>query len=97
MIPFSLLGVSPIMMAVFFGSILGGIPILPVDPTLVALAVSAGWALSMTSSPFATVVLLISKLNNYSTIKLTLIWNWLFSLLAIFVLCVIFFFLTDGK
>ena len=96
-VPFSWLGVSPIMMAVFFGSMLGSIKILPTDPTLVALAVSAGWALSMTSSPFATVVLMISKLNKYSTIKLTFIWNSLFSILAIAVLYVIFYFLTNGQ
>ena len=42
-VPFSWIGVSPIMMAVFFGSILGSIKILPTDPTLVALAVSSGW------------------------------------------------------
>ena len=58
MIPVSYLGVSPIMMAVFFGSILGALPILPADPTLVALAISSGWAISMTTSPFATVVLI---------------------------------------
>ena len=51
----------------------------------------------MTSSPFATVVLMISKLNKYSTIKLTLIWNSLFSIFAIAVLYVIFYFLTNGQ
>ena len=44
MMPFSWLGVSPIMMAVFFGSLLGSLPVLPVDPTLAALAISCGWA-----------------------------------------------------
>lgn len=97
MIPFSYLGVSPIMMAVFFGSILGALPVLPVDPTLAALAISCGWALSMTTSPFATVVLMMSNLNGKPPLQLALGWNARFSLVAMGTLCVIFFILTGGQ
>ncbi|MEC7191493.1 MAG: hypothetical protein VXW18_10355, partial [Pseudomonadota bacterium] len=97
MMPFSWLGVSPIMMAVFFGSLLGSLPVLPVDPTLAALAISCGWALSMTTSPFATVVLMVSSLNGKSPLQLTLGWNSVFSIMATLCLCVIFFTLTGGR
>ena len=97
MVPFSFLGVSPIMMAVFFGSILGALPVLPVDPTLAALAISSGWALSMTTSPFATLVLLISNLNGTRPSKLALGWNTGFSALALATLSVVFFILTGGQ
>ena len=96
MMPFSWLGVSPIMMAVFFGTLLGSLPVLPVDPTLAALAISSGWALSMTTSPFATVVLMMSSMNGKRPLQLTLGWNFTFSMLATLCLCVIFFILTGG-
>jgi hypothetical protein len=96
MIPVSYLGVSPIMMAVFFGSILGALPILPADPTLVALAISSGWAVSMTTSPFATVVLMISRLNNISPLHLTLRWSGVFSVLALCLISAMFFVITGG-
>jgi len=96
MMPFSWLGVSPIMMAVFFGTLLGSLPVLPVDPTLAALAISSGWALSMTTSPFATVVLMMSSMNGKRPLQLTLGWNFTFSVLATLCLCIIFFILTGG-
>ena len=97
MMPFSWLGVSPIMMAVFFGSLLGSLPVLPVDPTLAALAISCGWALSMTTSPFATVVLMVSSLNGRRPLQLTLGWNFAFTMMATLCLCMIFFILTGGR
>ncbi len=97
MMPFSWLGVSPIMMAVFFGSLLGSLPVLPVEPTLAALAISCGWALSMTTSPFATVVLMVSSLNGKRPLQLTMGWNFTFSMMATLCLCVIFFMLTGGR
>ncbi len=97
MVPVSYLGVTPIMMAVFFGSLLGSLPELPVDPTLAAIAISAGWALSMTTSPFATVVLMMSNLNGMRPIQLTVGWNFLFSILAFIALSMIFFVITGGQ
>lgn len=96
MVPMSYLGVSPIMMAVFFGSILGALPVLPVDPTLAALAISSGWALSMTTSPFATVVLMVSNLSEARPLQLSIGWNTSFSALALVTLSMVFFILTGG-
>lgn len=70
----SLLALSPIMMAVFFGSLFGSLEVMPANPTLIALSISCGWALSMTFSPFATVVLLIDRVAGISPRRLT--WGW---------------------
>ncbi len=96
MVPFSFLGLSPIVMAVFFGGFFGGLEVLPADPTLLALSISTGWALSMTMSPFATVVLLMSRLNGIGATDLTLRWNWLFNIITIIAMSFMFMALTGG-
>ena len=73
---------SPIMMAVFFGSLIAAVPELPTDVTWAALAISCGWALSMTASPFATVVLMVVGTTGHTGRELAWVWNWRFSLLA---------------
>ena len=85
---------SPIMMAVFFGSLISAVPALPVDVTWAALAISCGWALSMTCSPFATVVLMAAGDTGHTGREMTWDWNWRFSLVCIFVLAVSFSMLT---
>lgn len=92
----SLLALSPIMTAVFFGSIFGALPELPADPTLIALAISCGWALSMTFSPFATVVLLVGRVGNMKATTVTWGWNFAFSMLGAGMLFPIFAILTGG-
>lgn len=77
-----LAGPSPVMMAVFIGSLLGGVPALPISPTLLALAISWGWALSMTFSPLATIALVVSGVSGIDTVTLTWRWNLAFSLIA---------------
>ena len=81
---------SPIMVAVFLGSVFGSLPELPTDPTLLALSISAGWALSMTSSPFATVVLLMSRMTGLSGYQLSIGWNWRFNLAVVALLFGVF-------
>ncbi|GAB4353480.1 MAG: hypothetical protein Kow00114_02650 [Kiloniellaceae bacterium] len=93
----SLLALSPIMMAVFFGSLIGSLSVLPADPTLTALAISCGWALSMTFSPFATVVLLINRGGGIPPRSLTWGWNLRFTLLAALALVPVFAVLTGGR
>ncbi|WP_118138661.1 hypothetical protein [Oceanicella sp. SM1341] len=92
----SQLALSPIMMAVFFGSLLGALPVLPADPTLTALALSCGWSLAMTSSPFATVVLLSAKATGQTGRTMTWAWNGTFTIVSVVVLAAIFFALTGG-
>lgn len=90
----SLLALSPIVMAVFFGSLFGAMPQLPADATWIALSTSCGWAVSMTFSPFATVVLLTSRTSGISARRLTWEWNLLYSLLAVLLLLPVFAVLT---
>lgn len=92
----SLLALSPIVMAIFFGSLLGGLPELPADPTWVALAISCGWALSMTFSPFSTVVLLIARVGGINGFDMTIRWNGVYTLLAAVALLPLFWLLTGG-
>lgn len=92
----SLLGLSPIMTAVFFGSLFGGLATLPADATLIGLAISCGWGLSMTFSPFATVVLLIDRVSGLPPRRTTFGWNTAFSLIAMAVLVPVFALLTRG-
>lgn len=91
----SLLAFSPIMLAIFFGSFFAGLPSLPADPTLIALAISCGWSLSMTCSPFATVVLLTQQVGGIPARKLTWSWNLAFSALAALLMIPIFWVLVQ--
>ncbi|MEO0993493.1 MAG: hypothetical protein AAFX62_06755 [Pseudomonadota bacterium] len=88
---------SPIMMAVFFGALIADLPVLPVHATWAALAISCGWALSMTISPFATVVLMIEGVTGHRGREMTWEWNWRYSLLCTIALAVAFWLLTGGR
>jgi hypothetical protein len=92
----SLLALSPTMMAVFMGSFFAALPVLPAAATLLAFSISCGWALSMTFSPFATVVLLIARGSGIPATTLTWRWSLGFTLIAAFLLFPVFFLLTGG-
>lgn len=94
---FSLLALSPIMMAVFFGSLFAALPVLPADATLIAFSISCGWALSMTFSPFATVILMIERVSGLPARRLTWRWNLGFTALALVALVPVFAMLTGGR
>ncbi len=79
----SLLGLSPIMTAVFFGSFFGSLAVMPADPTLIALSISMGWSLSMYLSPFATVVLMANRVGGYAPRDLTWKWNFVYGMLSL--------------
>ena len=85
---------SPIMMAVFFGSLIAAVPELPADITWTALAISCGWALSMTISPFATVVLMIAQATGHTGREMTWHWNGRFSLITVGILAIAFWWLA---
>lgn len=93
----SLLGVSPIMLAVFFGSMFAALPILPADATLIALAISCGWSLAMMFSPFATVVIMVSLISNVRAGRLSAGWNLWFGIICSFLLLPVFWLLTGGQ
>lgn len=93
----SLMALSPIMMAVFFGSLFGSLAVMPADPTLIAFAISCGWALTMTFSPFATPVLMAQRAAGIAPRQLTFDWNLTFSLVAAATLLPVFLVLTGGR
>lgn len=74
--------ISPIMLVVFLGQVLGTITSLPVSDTLIVYALSVGWALSMLTSPNATATLLISATTGIAPTRLTWAWNLRFALIA---------------
>ena len=86
----SLLGLSPIMTAVFFGSFFGSLAVMPANATLVALSISMGWSLSMFLSPFSTVVLLIDRVGGYAPRVLTWKWNLAYGLVSILAMVPLF-------
>lgn len=85
---------SPIMMAVFFGTLIADLPALPADMTWAALAISCGWGLSMTISPFATIVLMIQGMTGLTGREMTWRWNWRFTALCVLALAVVYYGLT---
>lgn len=76
------IAISPIMLVVFLGQVLGTIPHLPVTDTMIVYALSVGWALSMLTSPNATATLLISATTGIAPTRLTWAWNLRFALVA---------------
>ncbi len=93
---FSLAALSPTMMAVFMGSFFAELPVLPGDATLIAFSISCGWALSMTFSPFATVVLLVARASGIPPRTLTWGWSLGFTAIATVILVPVFYLLTGG-
>lgn len=87
---------SPIMMAVFFGAVLGSLPSLPASPTLTAVAIAAGWSVSTTISPFASGVIMLTRITGHSGQELTYRWNGLFSLLTVAALALAYLLMTGG-
>ena len=86
----SFIAITPIMSSVFLGSFFGSLPILPADPTLIALAISCGWALSVILAPFATLVLLTAQISGRPAKMITIIWNGRYGLITFALLLPIF-------
>lgn len=81
---------SPVMMAVFFGAMLGTLPSLPADPTLTAVAVASGWAVASTFSPFASGPIMLARISGHSGPKMTYRWNTVYSVLTLAALAVFY-------
>lgn len=81
---------SPIMVVVFIGELLGGLEVLPTGPAQIYLALSIGWALGMTASPNATATLIVSGATQIPATRLTWAWNLRYGLLCYAASVVIF-------
>ncbi len=85
---------SPILIVVFLGELLGAMNSLPTGQAQILYALSLGWALSMTASPNATATLLISGTTNIAPTTLTWRWNLRYGLLCYLVALPIFAFIA---
>ncbi len=83
-------GLSPITMAVFLGSVVAELPDLPVDPTLAALAIAAGTAICSVGAPFASGTLMLSRASGYSGFELTWKWNSVYTGLCVLALAALY-------
>lgn len=92
---FGQVGLSPVTMAIFLGSIVAELPDLPVDMTHAALAIAAGTAICTTGAPFSSGAVLLSRATGHSAFDLTLRWNGLYSVLAMLVLGAYYMALTQ--
>jgi hypothetical protein len=88
------IGLSPITMAVFLGSVYAELPFSPVDPTLAALAIAAGTAIASTGAPFASAVAMLARVSGHDTFTLTWRWNGVFTLMSVSFLVLIYMMLT---
>ena len=88
------IGLSPITMAVFLGSVYAELPFSPVDPTLAALAIAAGTAIASTGAPFSSAVAMLARVSGHDTVTLTWRWNGVFTLLSMALLVLIYMVLT---
>lgn len=91
------LGPSPVMMVILLGTLIGSMPELPADPTLIAIALATGGAVATTATPFASGVIVLSRATGHPTTSISWRWNLPFALAAIAVLALLFPLLTGGQ
>ncbi len=91
---FGQVGLSPITMAVFLGSLVAELPVLPVDITHAALAIAAGTAVCTTGAPFSSGALMLSRATGHSAFTLTWRWNGTYTLVSMAVLGVYYWVLS---
>jgi len=92
---FGQVGLSPITMAIFLGSLVSELPDLPVDMTHAALAIAAGTAVCTTGAPFASGALMLSRATGHSALTLTWRWNGIYTLVSMVVLGFYYVMLTS--
>lgn len=78
----SQLAFNPIITVVVLGGALIRVPGLPVDPTILALALAAGWMLALPGSPFSIPSLILGRLLNRPGTQISWRWNGVYSLMA---------------
>lgn len=71
---------SPMVMVVFLAAVVTSLPQLPARPEYVALALGAGWSLSITAAPNSTAALLLAGATGLPPTRLTWAWNGTYSL-----------------
>ena len=73
---------NPIISVVVLGGALIRVPGLPVEPTILALALASGWMLALPGSPFSIPCLILGRLLNRSGTQISWRWNGVYTLMA---------------
>ena len=82
-IPFTgQLGMNPILAVSLLVPILPSPEVMGIPPTALVVAITAGWALSGTTSPFTASVMLAASLGGVSPMRAGLGWNGVYTLVA---------------
>ena len=74
------IGLPPLMVITFLGTLLSALPGLDYDPTLLAMAFCVGWALNLTGSPFGVTTIILARITAIPGRTLAWRWNGWFSL-----------------
>ncbi|MEO3413104.1 hypothetical protein AAFO92_00470 [Roseovarius sp. CAU 1744] len=76
------IGMNPILAVTLIAPLIPGAAELGVQPTAIAAALTAGWALSGASSPFTATTLLIGSFAGISALRVGLVWNGAYTLIC---------------
>nr|WP_255616853.1 hypothetical protein [Aurantimonas sp. VKM B-3413] len=75
-------GMNPILSVSLLAPLLPDPAAMGVSPNVVVLALTAGWSLAGATSPFTATTLLIGRLGHTTALKVGLVWNRSFVLIA---------------
>lgn len=89
-------GLPPLMVITFLGTLLSGLPGLDYDPTLLALGFCVGWALNLTGSPFGVTAIILARITGGSTRDLTWRWNGAFSVASFAIASLVLIAFSNG-
>lgn len=73
---------NPIISVVLLGGALIRVPGLPVEPTILALALASGWMLAVPGSPFSIPCLILGRLLDRPGTQISWHWNGVYTLIA---------------
>ena len=89
------IGLSPITMSVFLGSVYAEFPATPIEPTLAALAIASGTAIASMGGPFSSSVAMLARVSGHDSVTLTWRWNGVFTFMATGILLIIYIVLSS--
>jgi hypothetical protein len=74
------IGINPVVSVSVIGGVLAVMPMLPVDPAVLGLALAIGWAISHGSSPFSAAALIAGRNMGLPAWEVGYLHNGLYSL-----------------
>ncbi len=83
------LGMNPILSVTILGSAVPDLGAFGLTPAPVAVAFTAGWALSGASSPFTATTMLVGRIGGVRAVAAGLVWNGAYTLLALVAISVL--------